>query len=103
MKELNVNQINHVVGAGEDDPNVQIISDLGNNVAWGAGLGAVTGGPTGALIGGVGGAVQTVGQGLIDHGPVSVPVDAMIGPSWNGSSGMTFCEMKGMVGGESGC
>ncbi|MDK3205911.1 microcin, partial [Escherichia coli] len=24
-------------------------------------------------------------QGLINHGPVSVPVPVLIGPSWNGS------------------
>ncbi|MDH8008180.1 hypothetical protein QIG60_25200, partial [Klebsiella pneumoniae] len=31
------------------------------------------------------GALQTVGQGLIDHGPVNVPIPVLIGPSWNGS------------------
>ncbi|WP_391529972.1 colicin V family bacteriocin [Enterobacter cloacae] len=37
--------------------------------------------------GGCRGAIQTVGQGLIDHGPVSVPVPVLVNPTWNVKAG----------------
>ncbi|MGL5389107.1 MAG: microcin [Serratia sp. (in: enterobacteria)] len=87
MEEINIENLSLVAGSNGADPNSQLLHDLGNNMAWGAGLGtAFGGGVGGALTGAVGGALQTVGQGLIDHGPVNVPVPVLIGPSWNGSS-----------------
>ncbi|ROP63031.1 hypothetical protein EDF81_1552 [Enterobacter sp. BIGb0383] len=97
MRELSQQDLVLAFGAG--DANSQLISDMGNNAAWGAGLGAITGGGPGAAIGAVGGVVQTIGQGLIDHGPVSVPVPVMIGPSWNGSGGWSGAGFGSSSGG----
>ncbi|MFK8258717.1 microcin [Erwinia sp. AnSW2-5] len=96
-----------IVGAG--DANKQLGHDLASSIAWGAGFGAVTGGPGGALIGAGSAAVQTVVQGAINHGPVNVPIPTIpMGPTWNGSGSWSgkapgFCEMKGLGHGESGC
>lgn len=86
MRELSQQDLILAFGAG--DANSQLIKDMGNNAAWGAGLAAITGGGLpGAAVGAVGGVLQTIGQGLYDHGPVSVPIPVLIGPSWNGSGG----------------
>ena len=84
MREISQKDLNLAFGAGETDPNTQLLNDRGNNMAWGAALGA-PGGLGSAALGAAGGALQTVGQGLIDHGPVNVPIPVLIGPSWNGS------------------
>nr|EBQ5245988.1 microcin [Salmonella enterica subsp. salamae] len=86
MREISQRDLCLALGAGNTDPNTQLLKDLGNNMAWGAALGSKGGLGTAAL-GAGGAAVQTVVQGLIDHGPVSVPVPVLIGPSWNGSGG----------------
>ncbi|EGL7120473.1 microcin [Salmonella enterica] len=86
MREINKKDLQFAFGSGNTDPNIQLLNDLGTNMAWGALLGS-TGGLGGAMIGAGGAAVQTVVQGLFAHGPVSVPVPVLIGPSWNGSSG----------------
>lgn len=85
MRKLSLQDLTLSFGAG--DANSQLINDLGKNAAWGAGLGAITGGIPGAAVGAVGGVVQTIGQGVYDHGPVSVEIPVLIGPSWNGSGG----------------
>ncbi|EPZ4749712.1 hypothetical protein ACXN2V_005499, partial [Escherichia coli] len=84
MREISQRDLYLVLGAGNTDPNTQLLKDLANNMAWGATLGA-KGGLGTAAVGAGGAAVQTVVQGLINHGPVSVPVPVLIGPSWNGS------------------
>ena len=84
MREISQRDLYQVLGAGSTDPNTQLLKDLANNMAWGAALGA-KGGLGTAAVGAGGAAVQTVVQGLINHGPVSVPVPVPIGPSWNGS------------------
>ncbi|OJT36105.1 hypothetical protein [Serratia plymuthica] len=87
MKELSGAMLNAI--SGGTDPNTQLMNNLGNNMAWGAGLAAASGGGiVGAGVGAVGGAVQTVVQGAINHGPVNVPIPQVpMGPSWNGSAG----------------
>ncbi|CAM3979156.1 colicin V family bacteriocin [Xenorhabdus thuongxuanensis] len=104
MKTLSQNELNFISGAGDsvDQANDKLISDLGKNIAWGTGLGAITGGPVGAAVGAVGAAVQTVVQEAINHGPVNVPIPSIpMNPSWTMDSnglfnGMTFCQMKDM-------
>ena len=86
MREISQRDLYLALGAGNTDPNIQLLKDLANNMAWGAALGA-KGGLGTAAVGAGGAAVQTVVQGLINHGPVSVPVPVLIGPSWNGSGG----------------
>ncbi len=65
MRELSKQDLALVFGSG--DPNSKLVSDLGSNMAWGAG------------------ALQTIGQGVYNHGPVHVPVPVLMGPSWNDS------------------
>lgn len=95
MKEIKDNLLQDITGAG--NPNQQLVHDFGTNVAWGAGLGGLTGGPAGAFIGGAGGAVQTVVQGAFNHGPVNVPIPRVpMGPTWNGSGpGGRVCRIQG--------
>ena len=40
MREISQKDLNLAFGAGETDPNTQLLNDLGNNMAWGAALGA---------------------------------------------------------------
>ncbi|MCS3431769.1 microcin [Klebsiella sp. BIGb0407] len=86
MKEISKQDLALVFGAG--DPNDKLVKDLGENMAWGAAFG-VRGGPAGMALGATAGALQTVGQGLINHGPVNVPVPVLMGPNWNGSGSNT--------------
>lgn len=89
MREIDESMLINISGAGSEpaDSNQQVLSSLGQNMAWGAGLGAV-GGVAGVVSGAVGGAVQTVVEGAINHGPVNVPIPTVpMGPSWNGSGG----------------
>ncbi|EEJ6140707.1 microcin [Salmonella enterica subsp. enterica serovar Urbana] len=86
MREISQQELFLAFGAGESDPNTQLLKDMGTNMAWGATLGAPGGLGTAAL-GAAGGAIQTVGQGLIDHGPVNVPVPVLINPNWNSKAG----------------
>ncbi|HAI9449315.1 TPA: microcin, partial [Escherichia coli] len=68
MREISQRDLYQVLGAGSTDPNTQLLKDLANNMAWGAALGA-KGGLGTAAVGAGGAAVQTVVQGLINHGP----------------------------------
>lgn len=81
MRELSKQDLVLVFGSG--DPNEKLVSDLGSNMAWGAAFG-VRGGPAGIAAGAAAGALQTIGQGVYNHGPVNVPIPVLIGPSWNG-------------------
>ncbi len=40
MREISQKDLNLAFGAGETDPNTQLLNDLGNNMAWGAALGS---------------------------------------------------------------
>ncbi|EER7073136.1 hypothetical protein F2N48_005081 [Escherichia coli] len=66
MREISQRDLYQVLGAGNTDPNTQLLKDLANNMAWGAALGA-KGGLGTAAVGAGGAAVQTVVQGLINH------------------------------------
>ncbi|MCW2475421.1 MULTISPECIES: hypothetical protein [unclassified Symbiopectobacterium] len=52
MREIDENMLINVSGAGGDqaDKNQQLLNTLGSSMAWGAGVGAVTG-PGGAVVG----------------------------------------------------
>ncbi len=95
MREIDESMLINVSGAGNDQAssNKELLNTLGENMAWGAGFGAV-GGVAGAGIGAAGSAVQTVVQEAIKHGPVSVPIPIVpMGPTWNGSGGASPCAM----------
>ncbi|MDR3433369.1 MAG: microcin [Rouxiella aceris] len=99
MREICRKDLIQALGAG--DTNAQLIKDMGTNVVWGAVLGS-PGGVAGATLGAVGSVLQTIGQGLIDHGPVNVPIPVLIGPSWNGSGGRNTGSHSSSVASESG-
>lgn len=89
MKELTSCELNLVSGGNGpsiDPENAQILKDIAIDTALGA---ATT--PLAPWVGGGLGAASSVIHGAINHGPVNVPVDAMIGPSWNGSGMSSQC------------
>jgi hypothetical protein len=84
MKKINGYLLASVSGAAVDPANQAVIKDISTNMTYGAGWGAITGGGVpGALMGATGGALQTVIQGAINHGPVNVPIPKVpMGPVW---------------------
>ncbi len=68
--------------------NKHLATSIGREMAVGAALGAKTGGVPGALFGAGVAGVQNVTFGLIDHGPVNVPMPHVpMRPSHIGQSG----------------
>lgn len=85
MRALSFNEMSMAFGAGGpsiDPGNAQVIKDI----AIDAGIGAVFT-PGAPWLGAGLGAAGSVIHGAINHGPVGVPVQVGIGPSWNGSGG----------------
>lgn len=79
------------ISGSEGANNSAIAGSLRNDVAWGAGVGFITGGPGGAIVRGSAAATQNVVQGTIKHGPVNVPIPQVpMGPTWNGSGNGTL-------------
>jgi hypothetical protein len=60
----------------------QVMKNLGVDMAFGALGGALTGGPPGAVMGAALGAAQNVTIGMMNHGPVNVPIPHLpMGPT----------------------
>lgn len=99
MREIDESMLITISGAGNDQAssNKELLNTLGENMAWGAGFGAIAG-PGGGVAGAVGGAatgaIQAVVQEAVKHGPVNVPIPVVpMGPTWNGSGGASPCAM----------
>ncbi|WP_145585626.1 microcin [Yersinia kristensenii] len=91
MKEITDNNILLQISGSDGADNSAIAGSFSNAVAWGAGVGFITGGPAGAMIGSSAAATQNVVQGAIKHGPVNVPIPQVpLGPTWNGSGNGTL-------------
>lgn len=64
MKEITDKNILLQISGSEGADNSAIAGSLRNDVAWGAGVGFITGGPGGAIVGGSAAATQT--QAMLD-------------------------------------